>query len=157
MADKSDKKDILGIDCGDVIFHSLSGIPLPGAFENLKKIVDASRFEHIYIVSKINPLLRFTFTGRLWYLNFWKYTGIPRSNIYFCRHHEDKAAICEQLGVTHFVDDRLRVLDNLKTVENRYALNPDMSDRQLEKYPEVLKEVTVVESWQELSPLLLTE
>jgi hypothetical protein len=99
--------------------------------------------------------LRFTFLGRLWYFNFWKYTGVPRSNLYFCRHHEDKAVICERLGITHFVDDRLRVLDCLKTVGNRYALNPNTSRRQLRKYPDALKEVTVVGSWQELSPLLL--
>jgi hypothetical protein len=155
MASKSKGKDILGIDCGEVIFKSLNGEPVPGSFDNIKKIVDSGHFERVYVVSKINPMLRFTFRGRLWYFNFWKYTGIPRQNLYFCRRHEDKAAICEYLGVTHFVDDRLRVLNCLKTVDNRFALNPKLSQRQLRKYPDALKEVTVVESWQELSPLLL--
>jgi hypothetical protein len=155
MATKSEHRDILGIDCGDVIFHTWNGTPLPGAFDTLKAIVDSGRFEKVYVISKLNPLLHFTFSGRLWYFNFWKYTGIPKENLFYCRHHEDKAAICEKLGVTHFVDDRLRVLDNLKTVDNRFAMNPRLSRRQLKKYPEALKDATVVESWHELSPLLL--
>ncbi len=148
-------KDILGIDCGEVILYSLSGKPVPGAFDNIKRVVESGRFAKICVVSKVTPLLRFTFVWRLWYLNFWKYTGVPRKNLFFCSEHEDKAEICEQLGITHFVDDRLRVLDCLKTVNNRYALNPDLSGRQLRKYADAAREATIVDSWQELLPLLV--
>lgn len=147
--------EILGVDCGNVIFRSWSGLPLPGSFDNLRKIVQSGRFEKVYVISKIPYLLRFTFAARLWYFNFWNYTGIPRNHLYFCSHYQDKAVICEKLGVTHFVDDRLQVLSYMKTVGNLYAFQPRLTDRELKKYPEVLKEATVVESWQELSPLLL--
>ncbi|MCL4405053.1 hypothetical protein M1295_00520 [Patescibacteria group bacterium] len=155
MASNTKGTDILGIDCGNVIFRSISGKPLPEALEDIKKIAASGRFERIYVISKITPLLRFVFLSRLWYLNFWRYTGIPRNNIYFCRHHEDKAVICEKLGVTHFVDDRLRVLHAMKTVGNRYLLNFNVSRRQLTKYGDVLSEVKTVGSWSKLYPLLM--
>jgi hypothetical protein len=87
------------------------------------------------------------------FLGFERRTGILRKHIYFCRRHRDKAVICERLGVTHFVDDRLKVLRHMKNVPYRYAFDPKKRD--FKKYPEAIDGTTVVQSWGELVPLLL--
>jgi hypothetical protein len=43
-------------------------------------------------------------------------TGIPAGNVRFCRRRADKAVVCRELGITHFVDDRLDVLDAMRDV-----------------------------------------
>lgn len=55
--------------------------------------------------------------------HFFERTGISSDNFYFCRDITDKAPICKRLGVTHFVDDRLEVLQCLNSVSNLYLFN----------------------------------
>ncbi len=145
---------VLGIDCSDVIFYTLSGRVMPQAIESIKKIVKAKHFQEIYIISKVNPLSKRIFLFRLHRLDFWNRTGISPNQIYFCRRHEDKAAICKKLNITHFVDDRLRVLHNLKSVRHRYALNPRRLTEQ-RRYPEAFRGVVVVKNWDELLARLI--
>src|SRR6185312_12621556 len=97
----------LGVDCGNTIFDEWNGVLLPDAVETLKRIAESEHFDEIYIVSKANVVARMWFRVRFYSLNFWDTTGIPRKNLYFCRRYKDKAAICEALQITHFIDDRL--------------------------------------------------
>lgn len=41
-------------------------------------------------------------------------TGVPESHVRFCRERPQKADHARQLGLTHFVDDRLDVLEHLR-------------------------------------------
>lgn len=145
---------VLGIDCEGVIFR-LFGHSLPGALESVRTLAASGDFERVYVVSRVNFLGRLFFPFRLWLLDFWGYTGVPRGHLYFCRRDKDKAVICEELGITDFIDDRLKVLHFLRTVERRYALNPHRK-REFKKYPETAAEVTIIKSWDELLPLLLS-
>ncbi len=144
---------VLGVDCEGVLFKAV-GRPLPRALESVRKLAQSGSFEKVYIVSRVNIFGRIIFPLRLRMLGFWKYTGIPRSNLYFCRRDRDKSAICEQLGITDFIDDRLKVLHFLETVDRRYAFNPRRK-REFKKYPETAEDVTITGSWDELLPLLL--
>jgi hypothetical protein len=45
--------------------------------------------------------------------DFFRETGVARERIRFCRERRDKATICRELGITHFVDDRHDVLGPL--------------------------------------------
>src|SRR3989344_4233084 len=104
----NDMASILGIDCGDVIFYTGSGALLPDVIETLQSIVRSQRFDKIYIISRVNPFTKVLFLFRLWRRNFWTRTGISREHIYFCPGFQNKSAIAESLGITHFVDDRLQ-------------------------------------------------
>lgn len=127
---------------------------MPNSVDTLQKLCASGAFEEIHIVSKANTVARAFFLLRLRSLKFWKRTGIPRKNLHFCKRHKDKAPICEKLGITDFIDDRLHVLSYLKIEGNRYALNPTRK-REFKKYPETAKSVTIVASWKELEELLL--
>ncbi|HEX4104202.1 MAG TPA: hypothetical protein VHZ04_01845 [Candidatus Paceibacterota bacterium] len=145
---------VLGVDCGDVIFYTWGG-SVPGSLANLREIAASGRFKEIHIVSKAHPITRAIFLARLKALDFWNSTGIPRSNLHFCMRYEDKAAICADLAVTHFVDDRLQVLNTLTTVPNRYALREGgPRAEEAEKYKAAYDAVTRVNSWEELRQLL---
>ncbi len=144
---------ILGVDCWDVIYHNPTGIPLRGAIEGLRKLVDSKAFDKIYIISKVDPISEVFSRVNFKVRNFCNKTGISRENIIFCRRYEDKAPLAEKLHITHFVDDHLKVLYYMNTVNHLYALNP--RHRELKKYPELVSEVTIVKSWEELLPMLL--
>lgn len=138
---------ILGVDCGDVIFYTWRWTSVPGALNALRDIVSSKKFGAVYVISKVNPISRIIFLARLQYLDFWRHTGIPRENLYFCRRHEDKAPICARLGVTHFIDDRLDVLHHMKTVPYRYAFGP-IRKNELKKHPDSAQHgITFIRSW----------
>jgi hypothetical protein len=118
----------LGVDCGDVIFSSWKGISVQGSFDNLRSIAASRRFDEIHLISKIDPVTEYAYRKWLEVNGFWGATGISAKNLHFCRQHEDKAPICAELGITHFVDDRLRVLRSLTTVPQRYAQKPRQED-----------------------------
>lgn len=43
-------------------------------------------------------------------------TGIDADRVRFCRRRADKATICAELGLTHFIDDRIDVLAPMRGV-----------------------------------------
>lgn len=144
---------VLGVDCWDIIFRSWLTTPLPNALNGLRKLVHSGGFDKIYVVSKVSFIGKYVALFNFWRFDFYNRTGIPRSNIYFCRHNRDKGIICEELGITDFVDDRLEVLNYLSSVEYLYAFDP--RKREFKKYPDILKKATIVKSWDELISLLI--
>jgi 5'(3')-deoxyribonucleotidase len=110
---------------------------VPGAFEALAIL--AKRFE-IYLVSKCGPRTARRTLEWLAHHRFFERTGIPPENVRFCRERIDKASICKELGITHFVDDLPEVLGYLKTVPHRYLFNSK----------EAMPGVVMVKSWEEL-------
>ena len=141
----------LGVDCGNVILYHYVGI-VPDAFESLQAVVRSGCFENIYIVSRASLIGRAYFLFRLRRLDFWRKTGVPRENIYFCRKDSQKIDICKKLGITDFIDDRLPVLRHMESLEHRFAFSPKKKD--IKKYPEVLARTEEVRSWNELEPML---
>lgn len=60
--------------------------------------------------------------------DFHERTGIAVDKLHFVRRIEDKPDICRQLGVTHFVDDRLAVLELMPWLAGRYFFPPRSRD-----------------------------
>jgi hypothetical protein len=147
---------VLGVDCGDVILYTW-GRRVPGSLASLRAIVQSGNFKEIYVISKANFFMRTVFLVRLYAMDFWSYTGIPREHLRFCLHYEDKAPICEDLGVTHFVDDRLRVLRRLTTVPHRYIFRKGgPRPQEVREYGTPSQETAIeVDSWAKLEELLL--
>jgi hypothetical protein len=124
----------LGVDVGGVIvmladddadtsffgYRPLETPAVPGVVEALAALV-AGPFEgRAHIVSKAGP--KVAGNTELWldHYDFFARTGIPAGHLHFVRERRDKAPVCERLGITHFVDDRLDVLAYLESVEHRY-------------------------------------
>ena len=145
--------EILGVDCGNVIFRPFSGRQITGSILSLQKINQEKKFNQIFIISRAGLVHRIFFYLRLLSLNFWNTTGIPKENLYFCWRNKDKALLCKKLKVTHFIDDRLQVLSYLQDVKNLYALNP--TNKEINSHPQTFKSVKTAKSWSELVTLLL--
>jgi len=128
------QQDILGIDIGRVIIGPvdddgradtsfLSGTPdramqtppAAGAFAAITRL--AAAFDGaVWLVSKCGPGVQAKTRRWLDHWRFWATTGIAPAHLRFCRERRDKALHCHELGVTHFIDDRLDVLEHLRNV-----------------------------------------
>ena len=120
--------------------------------EALRAIVESHNFDHIWIVSKCGPRVQALTQQWLTDLNFWNDTGMLNSKVEFCLKFWEKGPICERLGVTHFIDDRSRVLNCLTSVEHLYAFRPE--PKAMKEYRQQ-KPVIVAQSWPELLRHLL--
>jgi hypothetical protein len=117
----------LGIDIGRVI---INGPAHPGggdtAFfsgDEATMLATPEMPEAIETIARLVPL----FGGRVWLVSkcgervqrrterwlaghrFHERTGVPRTNVQFCRTRPDKRLYCLELGLTHFVDDHPEV------------------------------------------------
>lgn len=150
----------LGIDIGGVIIDRvaddsdtsffggryLETPAVPDAFA----VIAALRpgFESVYLVSKCGKNTERKTREWLAHTGFHETTGVPAENVHFCRQRHEKAPICESLGITHFVDDRLEVLAYLASVERRFLFRPQ--EDEVAEHRLALPAVTRVESWLEL-------
>ena len=126
-------KDTLGIDIGGVIikpaetqgdtsFFTNDYLATPmfeGAIETIRRLRDERFGEKMYIVSKCGPNVQRKSLDWLEHHDFYARTGFERDHVHFCRKRPEKAGICERLGITAFIDDRLDVLCHMTNVETR--------------------------------------
>jgi hypothetical protein len=117
----------LGVDLGGVImelatFHE-NGLAharpsdlreLRGARTALRSLV--ARFQQVHVVSKCGPRTEELSRAALAESGFLTHTGITADHLHFCRQRADKAGICAELGITHFIDDRMEILALLHSV-----------------------------------------
>ena len=158
-----DTDKVLGVDIGGVITKGgneiftdafLESPQMGGAFEAVRMLV-ANRFgNNVYLVSKCGENMQKK--TRLWlsHHRFYEVTGIPESHVRFCLERHQKASICEELGITHFVDDRLEVLGSLTTVSNLYLFQPRPNE--MRRFAHFLNRVRQVNAWEEILRELLT-
>lgn len=86
-----------------------------GAYEALATLVPL--FENrVWVISKCGDRVRRRTLDWLDHNNFYARTGIPRDNVRFCRKRADKAVHCEDLSITHMIDDRLDVHHALRDI-----------------------------------------
>ena len=159
----------LGIDVGGVIIsranddtdtsffsdNYLATTPEIGAFESINAAF--ARYDNIYIVSKCGDNVRRKTLEWFKHHNFYGVTGVKEENVFFCRKRNEKVGICEQLGITTFVDDRLEILNYmLDKVDNLYLFKPQDSEIDTvvrENGKNVLSRVHKVNSWKEFDTL----
>ena len=93
--------------------RALSTPPAPCAFEAVARIV-----RHVdgraWLVSKCGP--RIESLTRRWLDRhaFFERTGLAREHLRSCRARPEKRTHAEELRLTHFIDDRLDVLDPMR-------------------------------------------
>jgi hypothetical protein len=122
---------VLGIDIGRVIIGAadpsgkadtsflggsdeaaLSTPASKGAFDAIAELTRAFA-GRVWLVSKCGP--RIQQLTRRWLLrqSFYERTGVRQDRVRFCLKRPEKREHCAAIGATHFVDDRLDVLEHL--------------------------------------------
>ncbi len=130
---------------------------VPEVFETLRQIVNAIRGKNgecsVHVVSACESSLR---NKALWWLNhhqFYDRTGIPRENVRFANSRRVKAEICADLGITHFVDDRLEVLSQLPPSVEKFLFRRDPGETGV--FQTFIPKVRLAESWADILGYIL--
>jgi len=160
--------DALGVDIGGVVIsHVGSGNDtsffaenyletpsVPKALESLRML--RARFgSNIYLVSKAKSLTQNKTVEWMRYHQFHVRTGIEPKHVLFCLERSEKAGICERLGITHFVDDKLEVLSHMTTVPFQFLFQGKGAE--MARFYHHLEKVKKVETWQEILNELLPD
>lgn len=86
--------------------------PAPGSIEVIADLV-ARLQGRVWLVSKAGPRIQQLTRRWLEHQRFHALTGMPPSHVRFCRRRPEKREHASELGLTHFIDDRLDVLQHL--------------------------------------------
>jgi hypothetical protein len=79
----------------------------------------------VWLVSKCGPRVQDRTLRWLDARDFWARAGVPRDHARFCRERRDKRAHCEELRLTHFIDDHPGVHAAIRgAVEFQYFFGP---------------------------------
>jgi hypothetical protein len=161
----------IGIDIGGVIIDRIANdgtdtsfmgerylqtTAVGGALETIAIIArEVFGPENVFIVSKCGKTTERKSREWLEAQHFHKTTGILPKQVYFCRKRHEKAPICIEIGITHFVDDRLEVLGYMPDSIRRFLFRAD--SREVARHKQHLGNVTSVASWGEVLQLLQAE
>ncbi len=97
---------------------------MPGAIDGLARLA-AAFGGRVWIISKCGPRVQRHTELWLAHHRLFARIGVDASHLRFCRRRQDKAPICAELGITHFIDDRAEVLAHLRgVVEHRFLFGP---------------------------------
>jgi hypothetical protein len=95
--------------------------PSPHMFEVVPRLV--RQFDsRVWLVSKAGPRIEQLTKRWLEHHHFFDRTALRRDRVRFCRRREDKREHALTLGLTHFIDDRVDVLQHLRGVVDHLFL-----------------------------------
>ncbi|MEK9151774.1 MAG: hypothetical protein AAB692_00210 [Patescibacteria group bacterium] len=162
------KEEALGIDIGGVIIDSavndgtatalhgdnyLQTTQVKHSFETISGLVRQRFGSRVYLVSKCGVAIQRKTREWLQARDFFAKTGVSPLNLWFCKEHHEKAEICRELGISHFIDDRLEVLGHLATVPNLYLFCPRQEE--VHEFARFLPLVTKADGWTSIYVSLL--
>jgi hypothetical protein len=79
----------------------------------------------VWLVSKCGPRVQARTLRWLDGHDFYRRTGLPRDHVRFCLTRPEKRDHCQELSLTHFVDDHPEVHDAIRgTVDHQYFFGP---------------------------------
>ena len=109
---------------GGSLDDALGTPPYEGMFDVVPALV--SRFNgQVWIVSKCGPRVQERTLQWFAHHRFFERTNIDPYNVRFCLKRPEKAGICREIGITHFIDDRTDVLGPMiGVVPNLYLFGP---------------------------------
>jgi len=87
--------------------------PEPFAFEVVRAAFERTD-GHVHVVSKCGPRIQRLTRRWLEHQGFFGVTGVPSEHVHFVLKRPEKRAVAAELGLTHFVDDRLDVLEPMR-------------------------------------------
>jgi len=137
----------IGIDIGGVIIdrnrndesdtslfgdNYLSAHAVKDAFDVIKRLNAGLFKDQVYVVSKCGHKIEKRSREWLAHNRFHETTGVTADRLRFCRRRADKAPIARELGLTHFVDDRLEVLGYMRdVVPHRLLFNQSVDEEKV--------------------------
>lgn len=157
-----DPADVLGIDIGGVIIDAVRedgecGLDPPaivGAFAAIARLHRERFSAGCWLVSQCKNEMEPIIMNWLERHGFFDATGIDRQRVVFCRESWEKAEICGEREVTHFIDDRIAVLNHMSTVvPNLYRFLSRASES--EAMDGVVEGIRTIRAWIELTDELL--
>jgi hypothetical protein len=155
--------EALGVDISGVIISKarndsdtsfstenyLETLEVPEALEIIRRLANERFGGRIFLVSKCGPRVQAKTLRWLKHHRFYERTGVKPKQVHFCLERSDKGRICHQLRITHFVDDRLDVLQQLSD------LHCFLFDQQLRITLPRASSIVAVKSWSEIARALL--
>lgn len=159
---------VLGVDVGGVLIdrvgedsdtsffgdRPMETPAVPGAIEALARLAAGTFEGRVHLISKAGPKISERTRQWLVHTGFAEATGIASDHLHFVRNREDKAPVCQRLGVTHFVDDRLSVLHHLTSVQHRYLFTGGLGRQPAPNPATVPTWAEIVDTWRHLEQLL---
>ena len=119
-----------------------------GVFDAIREIVMICE-GLVWIVSKAGPRMEARTREWLRAVDFYSYTGLDPAHVRFCRERQEKDRICRELQITHFVDDRIHIMQILRhTVPHLYLFGDQGAERFCPPW------ATFVSQWSEIPGLL---
>jgi len=95
-----------------------------GAVEVIARLVELFG-GRVWLVSRCGPVVQARTLRWLDGHDFYRRTGLPPEHVRFCRTWPDKRDHCEELALTHFVDDHPKVHEAIRgTVDYQYFFGP---------------------------------
>lgn len=154
-------KKKLGIDIGGVIIDRINNAKdtsffgenflltksTKGAFTAIRELCNLYQGE-VFLVSKCGQKTQEKTLAWLSHHDFFKETRLKSEQVLFCRERHQKDGICQDLGISTFIDDRLEVLSYLQTVNKKYLFMPDLLEKK--RFQHWLHQVHEVNSWQDV-------
>jgi hypothetical protein len=156
-------KKALGVDIGNVIINNrlndpevnkvdeavyAAFPPSEGAFDALKTLNDYFRGE-VHLISKCTEWAQQQILLWLKAHDFYTKTGIKEQNVHFVRQRHEKDGVCQKLGITHFIDDRLEVLSHMvESTPHLILFQPDKDE--VKEFEQFIHRVSVVNDWAEV-------
>lgn len=121
-----------------------------GALEGIKTMVSLTGGA-VWIVSKAGPKMQQITREWLDAVDFYTKTGMARDHLCFCEERPQKETICTSLNITHFVDDRLHIMQILRhCVPNLFLFGTEKNRRFcppwasfVTNWPELMKQVFI--------------
>lgn len=134
------RKIALGIDIGRVIINGdnkskndtsfiqentmekiVETPAMAGCFKAIEELVNIFE-KRVWLVSKAYPNTQRKTIAWLEANKFFERTGINPDNLVFCLERPQKAEYCREFSLTHFIDDRLDVLNYVSSEANQCFL-----------------------------------
>jgi hypothetical protein len=141
----------IGIDFGGVIVMPSDGntplntnlglqIEISNAIDTIQYLIQDLKSE-VWIISKASKPTQIATREWLGNVKFYQKTNFNATNLRFCSKRSEKLNICKPLGITHFIDDNIEVLQALQgTVPNLYLFGTQSAPLG----------ITAIKDWDEL-------
>lgn len=100
-----------------------------GAFEAIAELVSLCSGS-VWIVSTAGPRMQARTREWLNSVDFFRRTGLHPDHVRFCLERPEKESICRELKITHFIDDRIHIMQILRhSVSHLYFFGEKASEK----------------------------
>lgn len=159
---------VLGVDIGGVIVSSaLSGEdtsffgdrpmltpPVQGSIEAISALAAGPFEDRVHLISKAGPKIAGITLQWLTEFGFLTRTRLDLARVHFVRDRAEKDGVASAIGVTHFVDDRMSVLNRMPSVPHLYLFTGGTREERIPRTGDVPAGITTVHDWSTLHRIL---